>query len=49
MAELCGVMLARARAVCLLVNEGNERAHRFYRSCGFRLRSVYDTIFLGGR
>jgi ribosomal protein S18 acetylase RimI-like enzyme len=49
MAELCRLMFARTRTVCLLVNEENERAHRFYRSCGFRLRSVYDTIFLGGR
>jgi ribosomal protein S18 acetylase RimI-like enzyme len=49
MAALCRLMFARTRTVCLLVNEENERAHRFYRSCGFRLRSVYDTIFLGGR
>ncbi len=49
MAEFCRMMLARARTLCLLVNEENERAHRFYRSCGFRLRSVYDTIFLGER
>lgn len=49
MAELCRLMFARTRTVCLLVNEENERAHRFYRSCGFKLRSVYDTIFLGDR
>jgi uncharacterized protein len=49
MAELCRLMFARTRTVCLLVNEENERAHRFYRACGFRLRSVYDTIFLGRR
>ena len=49
MAELCRLMFARTRTICLLVNEENERAHRFYRSCGFRLRSVYDTIFLGKR
>ncbi len=49
MAELCRMMFARTRTVCLLVNEENERAHRFYRSCGFKLRSVYDTIFLGSR
>ncbi len=46
MTELCRRMLARTRSVCLLVNEENERAHLFYRSCGFRLRSVYDSIFL---
>ena len=46
MAELCRLMFARTRTICLLVNEENERAHRFYRYCGFKLRSVYDTIFL---
>jgi predicted GNAT family acetyltransferase len=46
MTGLCRKMLLRTRAVCLLVNEENERAQGFYRSCGFRLRSVYDTIFL---
>jgi hypothetical protein len=49
MSELCRAMLARTQTVCLLVNEENERAHQFYRSCGFRLRSVYDTIFLDVR
>jgi uncharacterized protein len=45
---LCRLLLARARRVCLLANEENVRAQMFYRSCGFKLRSVYDTIFLGG-
>ena len=49
MAELCRRMFARTSTICLLVNEENERAHRYYRSCGFKLRSVYDTIFLGSR
>ena len=49
LAELCRLMLARTMTVCLLANEENETAQRFYRSCGFKLRSVYDTIFLGGR
>jgi predicted GNAT family acetyltransferase len=49
MAELCRLMLARTQTVCLLANEENETAQRFYRSCGFKLRSVYDTIYLGGR
>jgi uncharacterized protein len=39
-------LLLCTRRVCLLVNEENERAHSFYRACGFRLRGVYDTIFL---
>ena len=44
--RLCELMLARTRSICLLVNEENERAQRFYRSCGFQLRSIYDTIYL---
>ncbi len=39
-------LLARTRRVCLLANEENERAHAFYRNCGYKLRGVYDTIFL---
>jgi len=44
--QLSRELLLRVRRVCLLVNEENERAHSFYRMCGFRLRGVYDTIFL---
>jgi GNAT superfamily N-acetyltransferase len=39
-------LLGRTRRVCLLANEENERAHAFYRNCGYKLRGVYDTIFL---
>ena len=46
--QLCERLLARTRSICLLANEENETAQRFYRSCGFKLRSVYDTIYLGG-
>lgn len=46
MRQLCRELLARTRAVCVLANEDNERAHTFYRMCNFKLRSVYDTIFL---
>lgn len=44
--QLSRHLLLRARRVCLLVNEENERAHSFYRICGFKLRGLYDTIFL---
>lgn len=46
MTQLCRQLLARTRILCLLANEENERAQRFYRMCGFKTRSVYDTIFL---
>jgi predicted GNAT family acetyltransferase len=44
--QLCRDLLTRTKSVCVLANEENERAHSFYRMCNFKLRSVYDTIFL---
>jgi predicted GNAT family acetyltransferase len=44
--QLCNCLLARTRSLCLLANEDNETAHAFYRMCGFRRTSNYDTIFL---
>ena len=49
LARLCENLLARTRSICLLANEENDAAQHFYRSCGFKLRSIYDTIFLGPR
>jgi uncharacterized protein len=46
MRQLCRDLLTRTKAVCVLVNEDNERAHTFYRMCNFKKRAVYDTIFL---
>lgn len=46
MTQLGFELLLRTRRVCLLANEENERAHAFYRHCGYKLRGVYDTIFL---
>ena len=39
-------LLARSRAVCLLVNERNLEAQVFYRKTGFRFRGLYETIYL---
>ena len=44
--RLCRHLLSFTRTVCLLANEENERAQRLYRACGFKMRGVYDTIFL---
>jgi GNAT superfamily N-acetyltransferase len=44
--RLCETLLSRTRSVCVLANEENEKAHAFYRLCGFRRVSVYDTVFL---
>jgi ribosomal protein S18 acetylase RimI-like enzyme len=44
--EVCRQLLTRTRSICLLVNEDNEKAQAFYRFCGFKLTSNYDTVFL---
>lgn len=44
--KLCNDLLKRTHSICVLVNEDNERAQAFYRMCGFRCVSRYDTIFL---
>lgn len=44
--QLCRDLLVRTNSVCVLVNEVDERAQKFYRMCNFKLRSVYDTLFM---
>ncbi|MFN2500535.1 MAG: GNAT family N-acetyltransferase [Pyrinomonadaceae bacterium] len=44
--ELCGTLLKRTRSLCVLSNEDNEKAQVFFRMCGFKRISNYDTIFL---
>jgi uncharacterized protein len=44
--QLCQMLLSRTRSICVLANEENEKAHAFYRMCGFKRISNYDTIFL---
>jgi uncharacterized protein len=44
--QLCKALLTRTRCICVLANEENEKSHAFYRLCGFRRVSNYDTIFL---
>ncbi len=44
--KLCSSLLERTHSICVLANEENEKAHAFYRMCGFRCVSQYDTIFL---
>ncbi|HEX6716079.1 MAG TPA: GNAT family N-acetyltransferase [Pyrinomonadaceae bacterium] len=46
MSALMRRLLENTKSVCLLVNEKNERAQRFYRKCGFHFRATYETIFL---
>jgi predicted GNAT family acetyltransferase len=46
MSELMRRLLKETNSICLLVNEMNEWAQRFYRKCGFHFRATYETIFL---
>ena len=46
MSQLAKALLQRTKAITLLVDERNKRAQAFYRKCGFRLLTTYDTIFL---
>lgn len=46
MRKLCQDFLTRTKSVCVLVNEQHARAHTFYRMCNFKMRGVYDSIFL---
>ena len=46
MRQLCQDLLLRTKSVCILVNEENQRALTFYRMCNFKVRGVYDSIFL---
>jgi predicted GNAT family acetyltransferase len=45
MSQLARALLSRTRSLCLLVNEQNKEAQRFYERAGYKLRAVYDTIF----
>jgi predicted GNAT family acetyltransferase len=44
--QLSQTLLKRTHSICVLANEENEKAHAFYRLCGFKRISNYDTIFL---
>jgi GNAT superfamily N-acetyltransferase len=44
--QLSRNLLSRTKSVCVLVNEDHERAHTFYRMCNFKVRGIYDSIYL---
>ena len=46
LSQLSRSLLMRVNSICLLVNEQNKEVHGFYQKAGYKLRSVYDTIFL---
>ena len=46
MSNVAQELLQRTKSISLLVDERNIRAQAFYRKCGFRFLTTYDTIFL---
>ncbi|MCA1629383.1 MAG: GNAT family N-acetyltransferase [Acidobacteria bacterium] len=46
LSQLGRALLARSRAICLLVNERNTEALAFYLNAGYKPRGTYDTIYL---
>jgi uncharacterized protein len=46
LSQLGRELLKETRALCLLVNEQNKDAQRFFFRNGYKLRDCYDTIFL---
>ncbi|HEY8188223.1 MAG TPA: GNAT family N-acetyltransferase [Pyrinomonadaceae bacterium] len=46
MSQLARTLLRRTNSVCVLINENDKKAHRFYQRAGYKLRAIYDTIFL---
>lgn len=49
MSQLSKKLLQRSRSISLLVDERNKRAQAFYKKCGFKFLTTYDTIFLDQR
>jgi ribosomal protein S18 acetylase RimI-like enzyme len=46
MLQLGGALLSPTRIICLLVHEWNGQAAGFYQAAGYKLRAIYDTIYL---
>jgi predicted GNAT family acetyltransferase len=46
MSQLSRLLLARTKSISVLVNQTNTTAHNFYQKAGYKLRGVYDTVFL---
>jgi uncharacterized protein len=46
MSQLSHTLLARARSLCLLCDDQNAAAKKFYRKAGYEMAGYYKTIFL---
>lgn len=47
--QLASLLLERSESVCLVVNEQNRDAQVFFFKAGFKLRGLYDSIYLKPR
>lgn len=46
LSQLSRMLLENAQSLCVLVNEKNPKAERFYRKAGYKMRGYCDTIYL---
>jgi ribosomal protein S18 acetylase RimI-like enzyme len=46
LSQLAQTLLKRTDSICLLTNIENEKARKFYQKAGFKVRGIYDSIFL---
>jgi len=44
--QLSSILMTSSQAICLTVNEQNEKAAAMYEKAGYRLHSHYETIYL---
>ena len=44
--QLCHQLLHLTKSICLLVNEQNKAAIKFYARAGYELQGCYDTVYL---
>jgi predicted GNAT family acetyltransferase len=44
--QICRDLLTQTDSICVLVNETNFKAHRFYRRAGFKPRGSYQSVYL---
>ena len=45
--QLTNELLTHTDSVCLLVNQQNAAAHACYQKAGYKVRDLYDTLYLG--
>ena len=45
--QLTNGLLSRTNSVCLLVNHENPAANACYQKAGYKMRDLYDTLYLG--